>query len=144
MNADHTRVPTRPVERLRGDPADLSADMHFDDIARACHGTSLQRLSGRAQARLAQAQRPAAPAPGATQHRLAWGLPAVFATLAVLAVAVQLRPHPSMTPTTPAPAVAVTGNDAASGDPAAALDENPDFYLWLASSDDVMPTTPEY
>lgn len=148
MNADHTHPSNEASAPANGGP-DASAagtqahvDAAFDGLARACHDASLQRLSARAQARLAQARRPAArPAP---RHRAAWAVPTVLAAVAVLAIVLQWRPDPSGAAPATGPAVAVTTSDAASSDPAAALDENPDFYLWLASTDDTMPTTPEY
>jgi hypothetical protein len=132
MNADHTH----PLDE------DTTPANGFDAHARACHGASLQRLSARAQARLAQARRPAVqPAP---HPRAAWAVPTAFAAIAVLAIAMQLRPAPRGTAAATPPVATVATTDAASPDPAAALDENPDFYLWLASNDDTLPTTPEY
>ena len=118
-----------------------STEARFDALARACHEASLQRLSPRTQARLAQARRPAS---GIRAPRLAWALPAAFAAVAVLAIAVQLRQPPTGAPTGQAPAVVAASTDGATNDPATTLDENPDFYLWLASNDAVMPSTPEY
>jgi hypothetical protein len=138
MTANHTENRAHPsAPETEGD-----ADARFDTLARACHDASLRRLSPRAQARLAQAPRPAQRRD--LRHRPAWALPTVFAAVAVLAIALQLRPEPAGAPAPQAPAVATTSSDGAAADPAAALDENPDFYLWLASTDDVMPTTPEH
>ncbi|TWI14038.1 hypothetical protein [Aerolutibacter ruishenii] len=134
MNANHT-LDENPMAA----PGD---DTAFDARARACHGASLQRLSARTQARLAQARRPAAqPAP---RHGAAWAVPTVFAAIAALAITAQLRTDPRTPPPATGPATALASGDTASSDPAAALDENPDFYLWLASADDVMPTNREY
>jgi hypothetical protein len=72
------------------------------------------------------------PAVRETRAPSRWPLGAAFAAVAVLAIAVGLRPHPA-TPstTTAAPVVAATDAD----DATAPLDRNPDFYAWLASPD---------
>lgn len=142
MNADRTQPmndPNRPVAR---GTADAALDDRFDAIARARHVDSLERLSARTQARLAQARRPTA-RPG-LRLRPAWALPTVLAAMAVLAIAVQLRPEPATAPAATSADTALVAAGTTSTDPAAVLDENPDLYLWLASTDDVMPTSPEY
>lgn len=133
---------TETVAHLPASTGNHDAQARFDATARSCHDASLRRLSPRAQARLAQAARRAQGRE--LRHRLAWAVPTVFAAVAVLAIALQLRPEPTGVPAPQAPDVATTTSDGAAADPAAALDENPDFYLWLASTDDVMPTNPEY
>lgn len=138
MTANHTTTDAQhAAPGIEGD-----ANARFDAYARASHGASLQRLSPRAQARLAQARQPDSRRDA--RHRAAWALPMVLAAIAVLAVAMQLRPPPAAVPAPRVSAVTPDTADGASGDPAVALDENPDFYLWLASSDDVMPTTLEH
>lgn len=142
MNADRTRPMNDSARPVADATADAARDVRFDAIARARHAHSLERLSARSQARLAQARGPAARP--MLRQRPAWALPTVLAAIAVLAIAVQLRPKPATAPAaTPAEAALVT-TGTTSPDPAAVLDENPDLYLWLASTDDVMPTSPEY
>lgn len=141
MNADHTQ-PMNEIDPLAGGSAGAALDVHFDAIARTRHAHSLERLSARTQARLAQAR--GGIARPVLRQRPAWALPTVFAAIAVLAIAVQLRPQPATAPAVPSADTAVATAVTTSTDPAAVLDENPDLYLWLASTDDVMPTTPEY
>jgi len=63
-----------------------------------------------------------------------WPLGAAFATAALIALAIGLRPHPAGLPqAVPATTVAVSG--ASIEDTAAPLDHSPDFYAWLASPD---------
>ena len=140
MNADHTQKLNEGTNRMLGGGPDAGVDGRFDAVARSHHAASLERLSARAQARLTQAQRAAARP--VFPHRPAWLVPTVFAAVAVLAIAVQLRPEPTSVPAD-TPDVALATADAGA-DPTAPLDENPDFYLWLASTDDAMPATPEY
>lgn len=142
MNADRTQPMNETAPPVEAGTADASLDVRFDALARARHAASLERLSARTQARLAQGRRPAARP--VLRQRPAWALPAALATMAVLAIAIQLRPQPASAPATTAVAAAPMATGTPSTDPAAVLDENPDLYLWLASTDDVMPTSPEY
>lgn len=142
MNADRTQPVNESERPVAGDTAEAALDVRFDAIARARHAASLERLSARTQARLAQAQRPATRP--VLRQRPAWALPTVLAAIAVLAIAVQLRPEPATAPAAPSADAALVVAGTTSTDPAAVLDENPDLYLWLASTDDVMPTSPEY
>lgn len=152
MNTNRT-PPSSPTSNRSSSPANATPDARgaapqgpldaaFDAHARAWHEASLQQLSARTHARLAQARRPGArPAP---RHRAAWAVPTVFAAVAVLAIALQWSPAPQGVPPTPATAIWQAGAEGAPSELASALDENPDFYLWLASTDDPMPSTAEY
>ena len=68
-----------------------------------------------------------------------WRLGTALAAAAVIALAVGLRPHGLPSQSTQGPdlaAVATAAVDAPPGDDGTGpLDQNPDFYLWLASSD---------
>lgn len=142
MNAKGTPPMNETDRPTAGSTPETALDVRFDAIARAHHAVSLEALSARTQARLAQARRPAAPP--ALRQRPAWALPTVLAAVAVLAIAIQLRPEPATAPAAPSAEAALVTTGTSSTDPAAVLDENPDLYLWLASTDDVMPTPPEY
>lgn len=109
-------------------------DDAFDRRARQLHAASLHSLSPRVQAQLAQRRRAAlAGPPPAPAPRARWGwLGGAMATACVLVVAFQLRP-PVETPAAVPRAVAVVQD--AAPDPGGLLAEDPDFYLWLASSD---------
>lgn len=106
-------------------------DNHFDDTIRAHHATSLARLSPRVHAQLAQrrnaALRDQAPRRG---HGLRYAA-AGFAALCALAIG--LHQFGSL----PAPIAPATTAPQASTSPSVGtmLDEDPEFYAWLASSD---------
>lgn len=125
-------------------------DHDFDLEARQLHAQALRHLSPQVRRRLRDARRASATS-APPQHRLGWLL-AGGAVAAVLVLALQLRP----TAPKPAPAPVL----AAAPDPAerasqraeldrelddmlAALDENPDLYLWLAANDDALPPPSE-
>ncbi|MGS1080209.1 hypothetical protein [Pseudoxanthomonas beigongshangi] len=104
----------------------------FDSRARQAHAAALTQLSPQTLTRLRAARRQA---PSAS--RRAWPWLAATAFSGVLAVMVGLQWLPSSPTPAPAadePAVAANASDAAL--PAnTLLDENPDLYLWLASSE---------
>jgi hypothetical protein len=101
----------------------------FDARVRATHDVALARLSPQTQAQLAQRRRHALVARSTSRARP--GLRWAVATLAVCAVAIGVfRPVHGPTPSAP-PLASVE----APAPPAEAIDDNPDFYLWLASSD---------
>ena len=103
---------------------------HFDAAIRAHHQASLERLSPRAQAQLAQRRNSALRGAGVRRgHGLRY-VAAGFAALFALAIGLQLRTMPGPTATATPPSVAT-----ASGNAATILDEDPEFYAWLASSD---------
>lgn len=111
----------------------------FDRAMRQLHAQAVEQVSPATRARLRAARHavPAAPARRGLGWVLASGLTAVFA----LAIGLRLQtPAPA---TAPAPAVAsVTPAIAYDINTAvAALDENPDLYLWLASNDDDLPVS---
>ncbi|HSR64457.1 MAG TPA: hypothetical protein VLM17_02475 [Xanthomonadaceae bacterium] len=100
----------------------------LDARVRAAHADSLAQLSPRVRAQLARRSRlamAAKPAPG-TRPALGWAL----AALAACAVVVGVFHPASQVARSPAPALATTTTAAPD-----TLDDNPDFYLWLASRD---------
>ena len=108
-------------------------DRRFDDAMRQRHADAVARRSPRTQAQLAWRQRAAA-APGERSplRTLAWPWAAACAA-GVLAIGLQVRRSPDIAPA-PAPSVAIDADD--DFDSAySALDEAPELYLWLASSD---------
>ena len=109
-------------------------DDDFDRELRHHHAQSLANLSPRTLAQLQQRRQAALhPRRAAPMRAFAWPLAAVCA-IGALALGLQLR-QPEIAPaTTP-----VIANDTSDVDSAyAALDETPDLYLWLASSDAVI------
>jgi hypothetical protein len=108
---------------------DNDRDARFDAGMRRLHGDAVRRVPGRT---LLQLQ--LRPSTGASRQakpggRLVWPLTASVAALLALAVGMQLQLRHDEA--APAPAMAAASAD----DLDTVLDENPDFYLWLASSD---------
>ncbi|MGQ4660075.1 hypothetical protein [Lysobacter sp. F6437] len=136
-------------------------DTRFDRDARDCHAQALDHVSPQIRARLREARR-AALAPTPTPHRFGWLLAGGTAAAALaLMLASQLQTMTS--DTVPTPRMASTDDAVAAPalDPLerasqraeidseidgmlAALDENPDLYLWLAANDDALPPPSEY
>lgn len=124
----------------------------FDRAARARYANALEHLSPAVRVRLQQARHAASQAarrPTRRRLTLAWvGSAAVLS----LIVGLQLRHAPPRHPPA-APLAAVPAdnypvdNQAAIDDEVAsmlaALDENPDFYLWLAANDSALPPPSE-
>lgn len=112
-------------------------DDRFDAAMRQRHADAATRLSARTQAQLRQ-RRSAALSGQASAlpilRRAAWPLAASLAALAVIAVGMQLQKPPPPVPPR-AHLAATPAQDARPGDAGSVLDETPDFYLWLASSD---------
>lgn len=116
-----------------------SRDLLFDAAVRAHHAESLQRLSPRVLAQLAQRRNAALRGQPATATRRAHRLQlaaAGLATLFALALGLHFQPAPSeapgallsaASPAAPAPK--------ATHAPTTLLDEDPEFYAWLGSSD---------
>lgn len=116
----------------------MNDDARFDAHARAAHAGSLEALSPRVRAQLQQRRRAAFAAAGAAgatpamhrRHGWAWlGAPALALALAFAA--------PWRTARDPAPVLPAVASAVASNAAPATLEQDPDFYLWLASSDAV-------
>ena len=116
----------------------MNDNLRFDARARAAHSVALEALSPRVRAQLQQRRRAAFAAGGAgataatpvlhRRHGWAWlGAPALALALAFAA---PWRTAHDPAPALPAEAPAVAANAAP-----ATLEQDPDFYLWLASSD---------
>lgn len=103
----------------------------FDAAMRQRHALAATRLSPQVQAQLQQ-RRVAAMRAGPTharhRRRIGWSL--ATASMAALALAFGLQVQRQPTPPSAAPAIVATDEILDT-----VLDENPDFYLWLASSD---------
>ncbi|MCS4231636.1 hypothetical protein EDF77_0128 [Stenotrophomonas maltophilia] len=104
----------------------MSRTLPPDDQLHALHQQAVQALSPATLARLRSARHATAASP----RRPAWWMATAFAGIAALGVglSLQLRSPPSSVPAV-APMVAALESDGT------ALDENPDLYLWLASTD---------
>lgn len=108
----------------------------FDEALRGHYHASLEQLSPRVRAQLAQRRHAAlrGTAPHRS-HRLGFAA-AGFAALCALAIGVQFRnpPSPRAVQDTPDTLVASTTASPARAE-GIILDQDPDFYAWLASSD---------
>jgi hypothetical protein len=111
----------------------MTDDPTFDRHARQLHAASLDALSPRVQAQLAQRRRAALASDTARRATPArWGWAGAAATACVLVVALQLRPPAEAPVDVPRTIAAV---EPAAADPGAMLAEDPEFYLWLASGE---------
>ena len=110
----------------------MNNDNNFDQALRQQHVTAVERISPRVRAQLAQRRNAALRGETVRRgHGMRYAA-AGFAALCALAIGLQfgLMPSPTSTVTTTGIAsVASTGSDSTM------LDEDPEFYAWLASAD---------
>ena len=115
------------------DNSSISNNEAFDRDMRQLHATAVARISPQTLARLRIARHGAQAAP---QRGHAWRWITASAFSAVLAVAIGVQFLPRSTPlSTVQPMIAATGTSNDYSDAVATLEENPDLYLWLASSE---------
>ena len=120
---------TRP--HATGTEADPAAS-RFDQVIRQHHANAVEHISPRARAQLAQRRNAALR--GDVQPRPAFGLRhAGFVFAAVFAVAVGIGLMPATEAPAPAPTPQVAATTPATSN--TILDEDPDFYAWLASTE---------
>ncbi len=125
------------------DPDDARG-MRFDQAARRLHADALDTVSPLVRSRLQQARGAAMLARQEPRNGI-WAWVGSTAVLALaLGVGLQFERSPVRGPdaamaASPAiaadPTVALQENDTEVSDLLVALDENPDFYLWLAAND---------
>lgn len=115
------------------DESSISNNEAFDRDMRQLHTTAVANIPPQTLARLRAARHGAQTAP---QRGHAWRWISASAFSAVLAVAIgtQFLPRPVPLSTTQ-PTIAAAGAGDDYGDSLATLEENPDLYLWLASSE---------
>jgi anti-sigma-K factor RskA len=108
----------------------------FDNALRQRHAEAVTHISTRTHVQLRNRLAASTAAPRhVVRHRMAWAAATACAALFALAVGLQLRPQPMPAVS---PATVVMDDSQADANAAyATLDENPDLYLWLASSDAV-------
>ncbi len=104
----------------------------FDHDMRRLHASAVSSISPQTLARLRAARHAAQSAP---PRGHAWRWLAATACSAVLAVALGLQFLPNSRPLPAAQPVAAAASEQAYTDTVATLEENPDLYLWLASSE---------
>lgn len=108
----------------------------FDDALRQRHAAAVAHVSARTQVQLRNRLAASTATPRHfVRHRMAWAAATACAALFALVIGLQLRPQP--TPAASPAAGAVDDNRGDANTAYAALDENPDLYLWLASKDAV-------
>lgn len=114
------------------DPSD-----RLDAHARALHAESLDRLSPRVRAQLAQRRRAVLQPVRPVASRPAWRWAGAATAACVLLLAIQLRPADAPLDADRSASAVVSADtvEPRPADPTAALAEDPDFYLWLASSE---------
>ena len=105
----------------------------FDEAVRGHHRASLAALSPKVRAQLAQRRHASISGTSPQRsHRLGFAA-AGFAALCALAIGVQFRAPP--TPSSAADTMLASTTSAPSRADSIILDQDPDFYAWLASSD---------
>ncbi len=98
----------------------------LDDTAlRALHAQALQQLSPATLARLRRDRQAAAPRRGRVHG---WWMATACSAVAALALGYSFTVNPPRTPAAPQVATAVD-------DSSDVLDENPDLYVWLGTTD---------
>lgn len=105
-------------------------DNAFDRDMRQLHAAAISQVSPQTLARL-RAARHAAPKRG---HAWRWVAATAFSAVLAVALGVQFLPRSGTVPASQ-PMVATVDDDEGYGDSVAALDESPDLYMWLASSE---------
>lgn len=127
---------------IRPDSNRYDHDEAFDIAMRELHAQALMQVSPQTRARLRAAR--TAAAQRAPMRGFGWVLASGCAAVFALAIGLQWHRSPGVTvPTQIADTeTADYATDGAYG-ALAALDENPDFYLWLASNDDTLPVALE-
>ena len=109
----------------------IGGDARFDEALRGHHATAVERVSPRTRAQLTQRRNAAlrgervAPA-----HGMRYAA-AGFAAICALAIGLQFGIMPS--PTSPATITSIASTSATTD--TTMLDEDPEFYAWLASAD---------
>ena len=111
-----------------------NGEARFDAALRTHHQVAVERISPRVRAQLAQRRSAALRGEGIRRGHGIRYVSAGFAAIGALAIGLQqFGKPPTMTaPVTPASAMTTAAN-ASSG--TTMLDEDPEFYAWLASSD---------
>ena len=111
----------------------IDANESFDHRMRQLHATAVTQLSPQTLARLRDARQQAQISAPRRGNAWRWATATAFSTVLAVTIGLQLLPKPGSTPAQPV--VATLGSDDAYADSVSALDENPDLYVWLASSE---------
>lgn len=110
-----------------------ATEQKFDQDMRRLHATAVSSISPQTLARL-RAARHAAQARPHRGHAWRWVTATAFSAVLAVTLGLQLLPGSRAVPD--AQPIAVTaGNEAGYAETLATLDESPDLYMWLASSE---------
>lgn len=110
------------------------ASESFDRRIRQLHATAVTQLSPQTLARLRSARQQAQTSAPRRGHAWRWVTVTAFSAVLAVTIGLQLLPKPGPAPAAQ-PVVATVGNDDVYANSVSALDENPDLYVWLASSE---------
>lgn len=119
-------------------------DAAFDRSMRQLHATAVTQISPQTLARLRAARHAAQTAPR-RGHGWRWIAATAFSSVLAVTLGVQFLPHSGTTPAAipvTAPMAASVDNDDGTLDAVVTLEESPDLYMWLASSE-AMPLAME-
>jgi hypothetical protein len=105
----------------------------FDRDMRKLHAAAVNHISPQTLARL-RAARHATQAAPQRGHSWRWMAATAFSAVLAVAIGVQFLPQSAPVSTLP-PTLAAAGTGDDYNDSVAMLEENPDLYLWLASSE---------
>ena len=105
----------------------------FDRDMRQLHADAVSQVSPQTLARL-RAARHAAQAAPKRGHAWRWVAATTFSAVLAVALGVQFLPRSGTVPAAQ-PMATTVDNDNVYSDSLAALDESPDLYMWLASSE---------
>jgi len=105
----------------------------FDRDMRQLHAIAVSQVSPQTLARLRAARHAAQTAPK-RGHAWRWVAATAFSAVLAVALGVQFLPQSGTVPAMQ-PTVAAMDDDDVYGDSLATLDESPDLYMWLASSE---------
>ena len=112
----------------------IDANESFDRRMRQLHATAVTQLSPQTLARLRSARQQARTSAPRRGHVWRWAAATAFSAVLAVTIGLQLLPKPGSTPAAQ-PVVATISSEDAYADSVSALDENPDLYVWLASSE---------
>lgn len=128
---------------------DDDSGQRFDAAMRALHARALEQVSPDTRMRLRSIRNEAGAAAPRRGGMFAWALASGGVAAFALALGLQFAAGPGEPAGAPALAAVSAATDEAARAPAgvsydpdtavAALDENPDLYLWLASNSDALP-----
>ncbi|MDR6842961.1 hypothetical protein [Pseudoxanthomonas sacheonensis] len=117
-----------------GNEKTIGTSESFDGRMRQLHAAAVTELSPQTLARLRNARQQAQTSAPRRGHAWRWATATAFSAVLAVTIGLQLLPKPNSTPAAQ-PVVATLVSDDVYADSVSALDENPDLYMWLASSE---------